>query len=160
GLLWRYVVRLGLRIIRELASSLENARRAQVIVDFAGSTAAVPGLGKRVLDELLAASLEAGPALADEATVLCRSGWSEARKARSLFAVPDGSGVPATVWKLLATFALLDDALLSRLDRVTALARACGGTLVPSDAEIAATVGALAAAVQGRSVPVSWQGFL
>src|ERR1019366_1002168 len=50
--------------------------------------------------------------------------------------------------------------LLSRQDRVTALARVCGGSLVPSDAEIAATVGALAAAVQDRSVPVSWQAFL
>src|SRR5207249_5033350 len=56
GLLWRYVVRLGLRIIRELASSLEKRSRAQVIADFAGSTAAVLGLGKQVLDELLGAS--------------------------------------------------------------------------------------------------------
>ena len=160
GLLWRYIVRLILRIIRALASTLEKHRRAQAITDVAGSTAPVPGLGRRVLDELLAASLEDGPALADEATMLCRSGWTEARKARSLFAVPETSSVRATVWKEYAKFAILDDALLSRLDRVRALATACGGTLTPSDAEIAATVGALAAAVNGRAVPVSWQAFL
>ena len=141
-LLWRYVVRLTLRIIRGLASTLKNPLRAQVIADVAGSTAPVPGLGKRVLDELLAASLEDGPALAEEATVLCRSGWTEARKARALFAVPEASSVRTAVWKDYAKFPVLDDALLSRLDRVSALSTACGGTLAPSDAEIAATVGA------------------
>jgi hypothetical protein len=167
SLLWRYVVGLGLRIIRELASGLDASRRAQAIVDVAGSTAAVPGLKersespeRRVLDDLLEASLKGGPALADLAIVLCRSGWTAARQARSLFAVPDTSGVRAAVWKEHAKFAVLDDSLSSRLDRVDALATACGGTLAPTDAEIAATVGALAAAVRERAVPVSWQVFL
>jgi hypothetical protein len=160
SLLWRYVVCLSLRIIRELGSALPLPRQAQALVDIAGSTAPIVGLERRLIDELLDTALEEKRPLTSEPIVCCRRGWAEARMARSLFPVPASSAVDAAVWTTYAQFAVLDDALQSRVDRVRALAVACGGTLVPSDAEIGATVGALAEAVRDSSVPVSWHGFL